>query len=442
MLLRCCGQIKALDTPGGTLLDDIVSATNKSTLPGTRAYQISCQHCGQPSFTHHAAGHSQLLQAQRQHARHLKNWPEGHVDASHSSRADASTVHGSSPRQHASSSHRAALHEGSQRQHNTQAASGPALDPAAAQEQTGLQQPFAALACDRDTWQQQNERHSKAVQLSAEQAACKVLRFDPSLGSDGAFYFEDPDAILPSIAASDEQPLAAASASHLQQSAASSSGKDATQADSSMIQANVAAADGSTRGMGGKVETSVGTALQQPHASSSPLQPAQTASNRSSSGGAAPGSANQKGNSQGDTAPGCIVQEAHDQRAAPGLAVQGTDEQEPAVQGPDRQGPVAQGAVVQEAAGKGTVVTALPAFPVQGGGQAGVLLRAAAAAAAGCSHELVVAAAGHARHEDMSAVHRCLQATKLACDVFSEVKAALAAEAYILLNLLSTATVT
>lgn len=40
-----------------------------------------------------------------------------------------------------------------------------------------------------------------------------------------------------------------------------------------------------------------------------------------------------------------------------------------------------------------TAVAAVP-FPIEGGGEAGRLLRAAAAAASGCSHELVVAAAG------------------------------------------------
>ena len=270
------------------------------------------------------------------------------------------------------------MHEGSLGQHNRQAASGSAPGPAAAQGQSDHQQPFAALACDGHAWQQQDDRYSKAVQLSAEQAACKVLRFDPSLGSDGAFYFEDPDATLPSIAASDGQLLAAANASHLQQSAPSSSGKAATQADSSLSQASLAAADGSTLGVGGSNGAPVGTPTQQPHASSSPLQPAQTVSNRGSSGDAAPGSAIQGGHITGNAAPGSVVQAANDERAAPGSAV-GTDGQKPVVQGPNEQDPVAQGAVVQEAVGKGTVVTALPAFPVQGGGQAGVLLRAAAA---------------------------------------------------------------
>ncbi|KAL0026026.1 hypothetical protein WJX79_002254 [Trebouxia sp. C0005] len=63
----------------------------------------------------------------------------------------------------------------------------------AASGQYARQEPFAELATEMRAWQH-DDRGDQMSQQTAQESACKVLRFDPSLGADGAFYFVSPDA--------------------------------------------------------------------------------------------------------------------------------------------------------------------------------------------------------------------------------------------------------
>ena len=189
------------------------------------------------------------------------------------------------------------------------------------------QEPFAELATDMLAWQQDD-----SVTETAEQMACKVLHFDPTLGTDGAFYFVSPDIAQQLRVSADEQLGPRATTSSLHQS------------------------------------------QLQPAAS-----PTQHGVQQSGQQGRGPGNVRVMldTNCQAQSGAGAADQ-----------ANTGNAEAQPAQ--------VASGSMEQQAAGQ-----AQPLFPVQGGGKAGVLLRAAAAAAAGCSHELVLAAAGHISEEDM-----------------------------------------
>ncbi|KAL0051430.1 hypothetical protein WJX82_007360 [Trebouxia sp. C0006] len=54
--------------------------------------------------------------------------------------------------------------------------------------QYARKEPFAELATEMLAWQR-DDSGDQMSQQTAEESACKVLRFDPSLGADGAFYF-------------------------------------------------------------------------------------------------------------------------------------------------------------------------------------------------------------------------------------------------------------
>lgn len=200
----------------------------------------------------------------------------------------------------------------------------------AASGQYARKEPFAELATEMVAWQH-DDSGDQMSQQTAEESACKVLRFDPSLGADGAFYFVSPDATqqqsnTPADRQQKPQDADAANAGLGQVQAASSSLlKDTAQAGMHRNEAD-----------------------QSRHASPTggPAQPANALCN-------------------GESDPVYTAQQQS-------LQEEGTH------------------------AGQAGALQAQPLFPVQGGGQAGVLLRAAAAAAAGCSHELVLAAAGKA----------------------------------------------
>ena len=191
-------------------------------------------------------------------------------------------------------------------------------------------EPFAELATEMLAWQH-DDSGDQVSQQTAEESACKVLRFDPSLGADGAFYFVSPDATqqqssIPADRQQNPQDANAADAGQNQvQSAGSSLLKDTAQPGMHRDEADQSRLASPTGG---------------------PAQPADALCNAESD-------------------PVCT---AHQQS----LLEEGTH------------------------AGQAGALQPQPLFPVEGGGQAGVLLRAAAAAAAGCSHELVLAAAGKA----------------------------------------------
>lgn len=190
-------------------------------------------------------------------------------------------------------------------------------------------EPFAELATQMLAWQR-DDSGEQMSQQTAEESACKVLRFDPSLGADGAFYFVSPDA---------------------------------TQQQTNMP---------ADRQQKPQDANAAGAGLGQVQAASSPL-PKDTAQ------------------------PGMHRNEADESKLASpsGGPVQSVVA---LCNGESDAAYTAQQQSPQEGthAGQAGALQAQSLFPVEGGGQAGVLLRAAAAAAAGCSHELILAAAGKA----------------------------------------------
>lgn len=194
--------------------------------------------------------------------------------------------------------------------------------------QYARKEPFAELATEMLAWQR-DDSGDQMSQQTAEESACKVLRFDPSLGADGAFYFVSPDATQQqsSVPADRQQ-------------------KDANAADAGQNQVQAAGSSWlkDTAQPGMHRDEADQSRLASP--SGGPAQPAVALCN-------------------GESDPVCAVH---------------------------------QQSLQEEGAhtGQASVIQAQALFPVEGGGQAGVLLRAAAAAAAGCSHELVLAAAGKA----------------------------------------------
>ncbi|DBA91018.1 TPA: hypothetical protein ACH3X2_004218 [Trebouxia sp. C0005] len=197
----------------------------------------------------------------------------------------------------------------------------------AASGQYARQEPFAELATEMRAWQH-DDRGDQMSQQTAQESACKVLRFDPSLGADGAFYFVSPDAT---------QQQSSISAERQQEPQDANAGLGQVQAASSSLLKG-------TAHPGVHITEADQSRLASP--ASSPAQPAVALC-------------------KGGSDPVCTAQQQS-------LQEEGTH------------------------AGQAGALQAQPLFPVEGGGQAGVLLRAAAAAAAGCSHELVLAAAGKA----------------------------------------------
>lgn len=218
----------------------------------------------------------------------------------------------------------------------------------------GRQEPFAELASQELAWQQDNSGMEGTAQLAAAQDACKVLRFDPSLGADGAFYFITSQTLgmqPPATGQSEQCQVAADSSSSHQQAA-----------DVSAQQQQSGSTDG----------------LPSQRLQLSASEPAQTSAQ----------SGSEVDGTQADVATGRqAAQASSDSRDGGAIMAEAGTAQVQLMQATGAEDVGKQQAEVQTQ----------PAFPVQGGGEAGVLLRAAAAAAAGCSHELVVAAAGQAR---------------------------------------------
>ena len=216
------------------------------------------------------------------------------------------------------------------------------------------QEPFAELASEVLAWQQGD---AGIEGTAAAQEACKVLRFDPALGTDGGFYFITSQSLCtqPRPAGQNEQDqVAAASPSSHQQAAIVPA-----------QQQHSAPTDGLPN-----------QRLQLPASES-----AQTAmqSGSEADGTQADVATGQKtGQAISDSGHGSVI-----------MAEAGTAQLQ-----------LMQANAAEDVGKQQAGAQAQPAFPVQGGGEAGVLLRAAAAAAAGCSHELVVAAAGRARLEE------------------------------------------
>ena len=212
------------------------------------------------------------------------------------------------------------------------------------------QEPFADLASEVLAWQH-DDTVSEAAQQAAAQEACKVLRFDPSLGTDGAFYFIASQPLGAQIPAASEGMAAAGPVPAHPQAA----GLDAWQQHPP------------------SAGFAIGQHLQVSGAETGPTVASAAESDRQ-------GDSSNASKVTGDkSSKGSIVQAPH---ALPesGRAQLASSESQHLHTHASNASIGAQQAQAQ--------------FPVQGGGEAGVLLRAAAAAAAGCSHDLVVAAAG------------------------------------------------
>ncbi|KAL0031589.1 hypothetical protein WJX77_008620 [Trebouxia sp. C0004] len=313
-------KIRIMDAAGAAMPNPLQVASQASTAEASIYQQASCQNCGHASVVLNAVPavnrlrqqckpHSLLLNEARKcgaiSAR--QNQPGSAITAADGVRMSQS----SKPQPHL-------------------AASG----------QYAREEPFAELATEMLAWQH-DDSGDQMSQQAAEESACKVLRFDPSLGSDGAFYFVSPDATqqqsnIPADRQQNPQYANAADAGLGQVQAASSSlPKETAQPGMHRIEADQSRLASPTGG---------------------PAQPDVALCNEKSS-------------------TVCTAQQQSLQ--------EGTH------------------------AGQAGVLQAQPLFPVEGGGQAGVLLRAAAAAAAGCSHELVLAAAGKASpHADRATAER------------------------------------
>ncbi len=208
-----------------------------------------------------------------------------------------------------------------------------AMASQAAEGQVARQQACGDVATETLVWHR-DDTFDEASQQTAEQMASKVLRFDPSLGADGAFYFVSPDSAQPSMVCTDHQ--------HTSNAVASDSAHSQLKVAASVSQNSQAQPMIQQSSKSGQLQTASDTACQVKASTEDP------------------------GQGMGGNAAAQPMQ--HDSTGA---------EQSSA--------------------------PAQPAFPVQGGGQAGILLRAAAAAAAGCSHELVLAAAGRASPDEEAA---------------------------------------
>lgn len=224
----------------------------------------------------------------------------------------------------------------------------------------GRQEPFAELASEVLACQQDYPDMEGTAQQEAAREACKVLRFDPALGTDGAFYFITSQSV------------------HTQPSPPGQSEHHQVAADSLSSHMQDANAQGQQQHSGSTSEV--------PHQHMQPL-------NRNSAQVAA-----QSGRSaEGAQATGEKAALASPDRTChPDSRDAGANMEEAG----NAQVQLMQSNAAEDHREQQAEVQPQPAFPVQGGGEAGVLLRAAAAAAAGCSHELVVAAAGRAQLQE------------------------------------------
>ena len=219
----------------------------------------------------------------------------------------------------------------------------------------GRQEPFAELASQVLAWQQDCSDMEGTADQAAAREACKVLRFDPTLGTDGAFYFLTSQSVhtQPSPPGQREHHQAAATdlpSSHMQDAQGQQQHSDSV--------------------------------------SEAPQQRMQPLNSKSAQIAAQSGRSAEGAQPTGEKAAQASSDQTcrSDSRDAGAIMEEAGNAQVQLMQSNNAEAHCEQQAEVQ----------AQPAFPVQGGGEAGVLLRAAAAAAAGCSHELVVAAAGRA----------------------------------------------
>ncbi len=310
-------KIRIMDATGAAMPDSLRAPHQASAAEASTCQQASCQNCGHASVVVNAVPaasrpclHSDETQQQCKPQSLLLN---------ETRKCGASFARQKQPGSAITAADGVQLNQSSRPQVHL-AASG----------QYARKEPFAELATEMLAWQR-DDSGDQMSQQTAEEIACKVLRFDPTLGADGAFYFVSPDATqqqtnMPADRQQKPQDANAAGAGLGQVQAASSSlPKDTAQPGMHRDEADQ-------------------SRLASP--SGGPAQPAVALCNAESD-------------------PVCT---AHLQS----LQEEGTH------------------------AGQAGTLQAQPLFPVEGGGQAGVLLRAAAAAAAGCSHELVLAAAGKA----------------------------------------------
>lgn len=244
--------------------------------------------------------------------------------------------------------------------HMSQQQSTPLLShmrPAVTQQGTAA---FADLAAQTLAWQQ---GEAAAASLSDNLDASKVLRFDPMQGPDGGFYFESWDSSHSS-----------AKQSQVDQDAQLAPGLQHEQQQHSLAFAGLASED---KHQVLQAQTKVLTGGHHPEAS--------------------PSHANQVTQALTQTVSGHMSRDVASAQM-PAVSQIRTQEQSgsSSVAG---SAAMVKAAEHVAAAASSVTAAAAAAFPIQGGGEAGVLLRAAAAAASGCSHELVMAAAGRCDSE-------------------------------------------
>lgn len=228
----------------------------------------------------------------------------------------------------------------------------------------GRQEPFAELASEVLAWQLDSTASEGSAHQAADHEAWKVLRFDPSLGDDGAFYFISSQSVemQPPAAQHEHGQMAPASSSRHQPAHAMVQQEEQQQASGSTLSQHMQPPGPAT------VQVAAQSGRQEKRAHPDAA------------------SAENGWPSSSDQAAASRTKDGIEMVAEAGTAqVQSVQENNAAAVSEQQRG-----------------VQAQPQFPVQGGGEAGVLLRAAAAAAAGCSHELVVAAAGRACKEEDS----------------------------------------
>ena len=325
-----------------------IAATSEPTLHSSNALdfqrpqQLCCQHCGHNVLlsSSFAAGSLDVRDGDKP-TQVMLSAHRGCQNLADTARHD---LHGSGPTP--------GTHWQEHEQASAQASHTSVSNP-------GRQEPFAELASQMLAWQQDCSDSEGTAQQAAAREACKVLRFDPTLGTDGAFYFLTSQSVH-------TQPSPPGQHEHHQAAA--------TDSPSSHLQV----AQG-----------------QQQHSDSIsevPDQRMQLPTPRSAQVAAQSGGSAEGAQATGEKA----VQASSDQTCHSDSRDAGANiEEAGAAQVQLMQSSTAEVPCEQQAE-----VQAQPAFPVQGGGEAGVLLRAAAAAAAGCSHELVVAAAGRAHLQE------------------------------------------
>lgn len=322
-----------------------VAATSEPTLHSSnaldfqRSQQLCCQHCG----------HNVLLSSSVKAGR--LDLHDGHTPSQVMLSANRGCQHPADTARHDlhGSGSMPCTHEQASAQASHTSVSNP-----------GRQEPFAELASQVLAWQQNDSDMEGTAQQAAAREACKVLRFDPTLGTDGAFYFLTSQAVhtQPSPPGQCEHHQAAADSpsNHMQDANAQGQQQHSDSISQVPHQRMQLLTPKSVQVTGQSARLAEG-------AQATGEKAAQASSDQTCHSGSRDGGANMEeaGNAQVQLMQPNAT-EAHPEQQA---------ELQPQ-----------------------------PAFPVQGGGEAGVLLRAAAAAAAGCSHELVVAAAGRAHLQE------------------------------------------